>query len=227
MDLTLALAQGFHNAPRLYGDTTVRTAPHVTGFRSGLRAAGSEFALSIYDGVTGLVSQPYRGAQQNGPVGFLHGVGKGFGGFVLKDLAAIFAPFGFTMKGVHKEIVKGRQPTKYLRKAQVLRGTIDFVDLEENQREDAVAKTEAAWRIISNIHREDDAQKSEGVKGKVAVLREQRQMNQQGAFQNIETAKETLMSKQAQRKRRESRAQASTIADCTQQTDRAWMLPTQ
>ena len=24
MDLSLALAQGFHNAPRLYGDTTVR-----------------------------------------------------------------------------------------------------------------------------------------------------------------------------------------------------------
>jgi len=24
MDLSLAIAQGFHNAPRLYGDTTVR-----------------------------------------------------------------------------------------------------------------------------------------------------------------------------------------------------------
>jgi hypothetical protein len=32
MDLTLAITQGFHNAPRLYGDETVRRPPRVTGF---------------------------------------------------------------------------------------------------------------------------------------------------------------------------------------------------
>jgi UDP:flavonoid glycosyltransferase YjiC (YdhE family) len=40
MDFTLALAQGFHNAPLLYGDTTVREPRKVTGFQSGLRTAG-------------------------------------------------------------------------------------------------------------------------------------------------------------------------------------------
>jgi hypothetical protein len=39
MDFTLALAKGFHNAPKLYGDT-VRPAERITGLQSGLRAAG-------------------------------------------------------------------------------------------------------------------------------------------------------------------------------------------
>lgn len=40
MGFTLGVAKGFHNAPKLYGDTTVRESPKVTGFHSGLRAAG-------------------------------------------------------------------------------------------------------------------------------------------------------------------------------------------
>ena len=40
MDFTLAIAKGFHNAPKLYGDKTVRHSERVTGFQSGLRAAG-------------------------------------------------------------------------------------------------------------------------------------------------------------------------------------------
>ena len=98
MDLSLAIAQGFHNAPRLYGDDTVRTPPRISGFHSGLRAAGSEFTFGIYDGVTGLVLQPYHGARKNGTLGFFQGVGKGIGGFVLKDLAASIGPLGYTLK---------------------------------------------------------------------------------------------------------------------------------
>jgi hypothetical protein len=40
MDFTLGLARGFHNAPKLYGDDTVRPQAKVTDFQSGLRAAG-------------------------------------------------------------------------------------------------------------------------------------------------------------------------------------------
>ena len=40
MDFTLGLARGFHNAPKLYGDESVRQADKVTGFQSGLKAAG-------------------------------------------------------------------------------------------------------------------------------------------------------------------------------------------
>jgi hypothetical protein len=40
MDFTLGIAKGFHNAPKLYGDDTVRPQAKVTDLQSGLKAAG-------------------------------------------------------------------------------------------------------------------------------------------------------------------------------------------
>ena len=40
MDFTLGIARGFHNAPKLYGDESVRQADKVTDLQSGLKAAG-------------------------------------------------------------------------------------------------------------------------------------------------------------------------------------------
>ena len=40
MDFTLGIARGFHNAPKLYGDDTVRPQEKVTDLQSGLKAAG-------------------------------------------------------------------------------------------------------------------------------------------------------------------------------------------
>ena len=40
MDFTLSIARGFHNAPKLYGDESVRPSDKITGIQSGLRAAG-------------------------------------------------------------------------------------------------------------------------------------------------------------------------------------------
>lgn len=39
-DVSLSMARGFHNAPKLYHDLTVNDVPQVIGFRSGFRAAG-------------------------------------------------------------------------------------------------------------------------------------------------------------------------------------------
>lgn len=206
MDLSLAIAQGFHNAPRLYGDNTVRTPPRISGFHSGLRAAGSEFTFGIYDGVTGLVLQPYHGARKNGALGFFQGVGKGIGGFVLKDLAAIFAPFGYTLKGVHKELIKGRQPTAFIRKARMIQGGKDAQNLDGKTKEQELTKIDAAWRIVSEIRKEDEAQKEEGLKGRVAVLKEKRRMGKNGTYETVGQAKKALETKQEDRKERESLA---------------------
>ena len=208
MDLSLAIAQGFHNAPRLYGDTTVRTPPRISGIQSGLRAAGSEFAFGMYDGVTGLWLQPYHGARKNGALGFVQGVGKGLGGFLLKDLAAIIGPFGYTLKGVHKEIIKGRQPTAFIRRARMIQGAKDIRALDSMARERELTKLDAAWRIISEIRKEDEAQKEEGLKGRVALLKEKRKMEKNGAFETVEHAKKALESKQEERREREDLATA-------------------
>jgi hypothetical protein len=39
-DVTLSLSKGFHNAPKLYHDSTVTKTPTVMGVRGGFRAAG-------------------------------------------------------------------------------------------------------------------------------------------------------------------------------------------
>ena len=46
MDFTMALARGFHNAPKLYGDQ-VRQTDKITDLQSGLKAAGKVFAHSV------------------------------------------------------------------------------------------------------------------------------------------------------------------------------------
>ena len=40
MDFTLGLARGFHNAPKLYGDSSVRQTEKITSLQSGLKVAG-------------------------------------------------------------------------------------------------------------------------------------------------------------------------------------------
>ena len=45
MDFTLSIARGFHNAPKLYGDKSVRPSEKITGIQSGLRAAGKVYPL--------------------------------------------------------------------------------------------------------------------------------------------------------------------------------------
>ena len=211
MDLALAIAQGFHNAPRLYGDKTVRKPTRISGIQSGLRAAGEEFVYGIYDGWTGLVLQPYHGAKDEGPLGLVKGVGKGLGGFVLKDLAAILGPFGYTMKGIHKEIQKGRQPTNFIRKARIIQGQKDLRALVTGNKEgigggrrggveteqEVVESVVHAWQVIEEVrHDLQSLQQRKGfLRGRVALYKERRYWRDHGAFENVTQAERALEAK--------------------------------
>lgn len=94
LHFTLGMTQGFRNAPTLYGDTTVRPATDVTGWQSGIKTAGKEFGLGMYDGLSGMLTQPYHGAKREGGLGLVKGVGKGVAGVVVKPGAgtSIFSP---------------------------------------------------------------------------------------------------------------------------------------
>lgn len=188
MDLSLAIAQGFHNAPRLYGDTTVRTPLRITGIKSGLRAAGDELVFGVYDGVTGLWLQPYRGARDNGALGLVQGVGKGFGGFILKDLAAIFGPIAYTMKGVHKEMIKGHQPTQFIRRARIAQGVQDVKALDDEARKKEDDKVEKAWQVVLDIAKEFAVVKDEGFKAKWRFRKEGRRLIKEGKFESVGSA---------------------------------------
>lgn len=201
MDLALAIAQGFHNAPRLYGDSTVRTPTRISGIQSGLRAAGKEFTFGIYDGVSGLFLQPYNGAKQGGPLGFVQGLGKGFGGFVLKDIAAVIGPIGFTLKGVHKELVKGKKLTGFIRRARMIQGEDDLKELNERDKKAIGEKIEAAWKIVEEIQREVKLTREEGLEGKVAVMMGKQRLSKQGAFESVESSRKALLAWKNERER--------------------------
>ncbi|OIW33640.1 UDP-Glycosyltransferase/glycogen phosphorylase [Coniochaeta ligniaria NRRL 30616] len=148
IDLSMAVAQGFHNAPRLYGDDTVRRPPRVTGIHSGLRAAGHEFVYGIYDGVTGVVRLPVRGARQNGVKGFVKGVGMGLTGFVLKDISAIASPIGYTLKGIGKQVTRGEQPVRQVRRARIIQGQREVRELREEERKDLAQEVGRGWEVM-------------------------------------------------------------------------------
>ncbi|RYO97418.1 hypothetical protein DL763_002767 [Monosporascus cannonballus] len=152
IDLALALAQGFHNAPRLYGDDTVRTPTRVTGIKSGLRAARSEFIYGIYDRWTGLVRLPVRGARERGFKGALAGVGMGITGFVLKDLAAILGPFSYALKGIAKQAERRgsrlEKTRRLIRRARIVQVKREIAALDDAERERVMRDVLAGWKIM-------------------------------------------------------------------------------
>jgi UDP:flavonoid glycosyltransferase YjiC (YdhE family) len=143
MDFTLSLAQGFHNAPKLYGDTTVRKPEKITDFQSGLKAAGKEFGYGFYDGITGLLTQPIAGARKEGAAGFIKGAAKGIGGIVLKPGAAVWGIPGYTSKGIYAEISKrfGASVQNYIISARTAQGYEDWNNSSPEERLSIVA----AW----------------------------------------------------------------------------------
>src|SRR5690606_23557392 len=120
------------NAPRLYGDDTVRKPLRITGIRSGLKAARKEFVYGVYDGFTGVVRLPIRGARNRGVIGFIKGTGMGLLGLVVKNIAAIIGPFGYALKGVSKQIERRKNPSKFIRRARILEGQREYQALSSS-----------------------------------------------------------------------------------------------
>ncbi|KAI0996439.1 Sterol 3-beta-glucosyltransferase [Podosphaera aphanis] len=192
MDLSLAVSQGFHNAPRLYGDSTVRRPTRITGLNSGLKAAGKEFVFGIYDGCTGLVMQPYTGARDNGVPGFVKGIGMGLTGFVLKDLAAMLGPFSYTCKGIHKELSKHKQPTKFIRRARVAEGQRDFVLLDEIEIKRNMDIVDHGWSVLEQVRVLTKKIQSPGLKQRFRAVQDPKKLRAHDGFENIKMAEIAL-----------------------------------
>ncbi|WQF75674.1 Putative UDP-glucuronosyl/UDP-glucosyltransferase, Glycosyltransferase family 28 [Colletotrichum destructivum] len=190
VNLSMAIAQGFHNAPRLYGDDTVRRPPRVTGISSGLKAAGKEFAYGIYDGTTGLVRLPVRGAKKEGVKGFVKGTGMGITGFVLKDLSAIISPFGYTLKGIAKQVERKKQPDRVVRRARLVQGQRErrqqAADVKKNLDKEVVA----GWLTIRELMETLEAEeKKKGIRG---MLPSKKDRVNNAAFESVEIAERAL-----------------------------------
>lgn len=76
VDLPYAMAEGFRNTPRIYGEKVADHGP-VTDWKSGAVVASTSFARQMAEGLTDLLVQPVKGAAKDGIVGFGAGLGKG------------------------------------------------------------------------------------------------------------------------------------------------------
>jgi hypothetical protein len=146
MDISVSFTKGLHNVPKLLGDDTVRPQEQVSDFKSGARAAGREFGLGWYDGVTGLFTQPWRGAQKEGVGGFFKGIGRGVGGFIAKPCAGVFGIPGYVMKGVHKEVQKlfGSNVQSYIIASRTAQGYDEWMKSSDAEKEDVIVR----WKLI-------------------------------------------------------------------------------
>ncbi|KAK5105792.1 hypothetical protein LTR62_002154 [Meristemomyces frigidus] len=146
MNLSLDITKGFHNAPKLWGDDTIRPHQQVTGLKSGFQAIGKEFGYGMYDGLTGLVTQPWKGAQKEGTTGFLKGLGKGIGGFAVKPGAALFAIPAYFMKGAHKEAQKlyGSNVQSFILASRAAQGYEEWQLSSEKEQSDVIER----WGLV-------------------------------------------------------------------------------
>ncbi|KAL8370376.1 hypothetical protein RB595_000650 [Gaeumannomyces hyphopodioides] len=192
VDISMAVAQGFHNAPRLYGDDTVRRPLRVTGIRSGLKAAKLEFAYGLYDGFTGVVRLPVRGARDGGCKGFVKGVGMGITGFFLKNLSAIIAPGAYALKGVAKELERGKTPTKHVRRARIIQAQRAQRRLSKDDYIALQKRVVEGWGVLRDLTRAlEEAQRLQkgGIAGRLSA---RRRRGIGAAFESVEIARRAL-----------------------------------
>jgi hypothetical protein len=154
MNFTMGLARGFRNAPKLYNDDTVRREEKVTDFASGLRIAGKEFGLGMFDGISGLVTQPLRGAEKEGAAGLMKGFGKGVGGLVLKGGAAVWSLPAYAMKGIDAEIRNrfSRSSINYIITSRVLEGEEQLLSASAEEQKDIIIRWRASKDELSGFY---------------------------------------------------------------------------
>ncbi|KAK6217964.1 hypothetical protein LQW54_003020 [Pestalotiopsis sp. IQ-011] len=98
-----AFTEGCRNIPALWGEE-VRDIGTIRDWKSGTAAGAKILVYGIVDGVSGVFVMPYRGAQEQGAIGALKGVGKGLGGLSSKLFAASIGIAAYPLQGIQKSL---------------------------------------------------------------------------------------------------------------------------
>ncbi|RBR07804.1 uncharacterized protein FIESC28_10497 [Fusarium coffeatum] len=165
MNFCLGLARGFRNMPKLYNDETVRPVDKVTGVGSGFMVAGKEFGYGVFDGITGLVTQPLKGAEKEGMQGLIKGFGKGIGGIVAKPAAGFWSIPAYTMQGFDAEISRyfSKSVQNYIISSRAVQGQHEMQEATPGERNDVVQR----WHnFASDLDKFYRWKKKENVAGK-------------------------------------------------------------
>lgn len=83
VDIPHAAAEGFRRAPRLYGEEP-KDYGTVHDWKSGAKVGGKNFVGGMTGGVTGLFTQPLKGAMEEGAAGAVKGFARGTMGLATK-----------------------------------------------------------------------------------------------------------------------------------------------
>lgn len=155
-----AVTLGFRNAPRLFGDRTVRPPPqNIKGFRQGAKIAGRELWFGVYDGTTGLVRIPYLDVQESGIAGLPKGVARGLGGFVLKPIAGSLGVMDYTSRGAFatlRRYVRDTEKTeRWIRRARLAQGSAEVRELRELEQKQREAEGRLAAKFAHEGQLED------------------------------------------------------------------------
>ena len=103
IDMPLAFTEGMRNAPRLYGGKVFNHGP-VTDWKSGFLVSGKNLGTGIGHGIAGIVHEPLRGAQQDGALGAIKGVGRGLLGLGTGVSAAAMGIVAYPGSGIYQSI---------------------------------------------------------------------------------------------------------------------------
>ncbi|KAF9781038.1 hypothetical protein IL306_014620 [Fusarium sp. DS 682] len=154
MNFCLGLARGFRNMPKLYNDDTIRPVEKVTGVGSGIVVAGKEFGYGLFDGVTGLVTQPLKGAEKEGVQGLVKGFGKGIGGLIAKPAAGFWAIPAYTMQGVNAEVSKffAKSVQNYIISSRATQGQLEMQEATAGEKDDVVQRWNNAKFDLKNFY---------------------------------------------------------------------------
>ncbi|CAG7558474.1 unnamed protein product [Fusarium equiseti] len=165
MNFCLGLARGFRNMPKLYNDETVRPVDKVTGVGSGFMVAGKEFGYGVFDGITGLVTQPLKGAEKEGMQGLIKGFGKGIGGIVAKPAAGFWSIPAYTMQGLDAEISRyfSKSVQNYIISSRAVQGQHEMQEATPGERNDVVQRWHNFTSDLDKFYR---WKKKENVAGK-------------------------------------------------------------
>ncbi|KAI6756638.1 hypothetical protein HG530_011236 [Fusarium avenaceum] len=165
MNFCLGLARGFRNMPKLYNDDTVRPVEKVTGVGSGVVVAGKEFGYGVFDGITGLVTQPLKGAEKDGVQGLVKGFAKGIGGVITKPAAGFWAIPAYTMQGVNAEVSKyfSKSVQNYIISSRAAQGQREMQQAAHGERDDVVQRWNSFKSDLKNFQQ---FKKKEKVAGK-------------------------------------------------------------
>ncbi|KAJ7765789.1 glycosyltransferase family 1 protein, partial [Mycena metata] len=141
MDIVTSVHEGFYNTPKLYG-SKVRKTGKVTDFASGLKEGGKGLFYGYYDGITGLVREPYEGAQKEGFMGAVKGSLRSFANATIRPAGGIVGLIAHPVRGLWKSAQSpmARKQEHQRREVRIADGVEAVRNSTQAQRSEMVQK---------------------------------------------------------------------------------------